>query len=373
MKTLSVVIASAFLILISIFSVNSAEYDDLLKQNNADGIYNSLPDSTKQSLNDIGLNGFDYSKLNNLNVENILSEILNTIGEEGKTPLKAFSVIIAIMLLYSILYGLKNSVDTALQPVLSLIVTICITTAIVIPITGFITSIVDTIKASSDFMISFIPIMVLALSVSGQPVSGMGYYSAMMLSGQAVSRISSEIISPFMKIFLAVSVSSSISPSINLSGIVRFISKFTKIVLGFVMSLFTGILSFKHVVAVGADSVSSRAVRFSLSSFVPVVGSALSEAYRTVQGSVGVLKSGVGIIAVIAVCAMYLPVIIQCLFWMLVLGLSKAVGEILNLREPCVLLESVYSVISTLLAVALCLMAVFVISTALVILIGGYG
>ncbi|MCH5304320.1 MAG: stage III sporulation protein AE, partial [Ruminococcus sp.] len=221
--------------------------------------------------------------------------------------------------------------------------------------------------------LSYIPLMVLAMSLSGQIASGAGYYSIMLFSGQAVARIASDIIAPFMKIFLALSVASSISPNINLSGIVRYISKITKWILAFSMTVFTAILGFKQVISMGADSVSSRAVKFSLSSFVPIVGSALSEAYRTVQGSFTVLKSGVGIVAIIALIAIYLPTVLQSVFWILTLGLSKSVGEVLGLREPCFLLEAVSMVVTTLFAVILCVISIFIISTALIIVLGGFG
>ncbi len=373
MKKIITVFTVILLFISTSFSAYSASYDDLLKDNNADEIINSLPENAKNSLKDLGIDGFDYSKLNEIDFNKILSLILNSASESGKTPLKTFSAVLAVMLLYSILYGVKNSLESALQPALSLSVTICITCALVIPLTGFITGVVDIIKASSEFMTAYVPLMVLAMSLSGQPVSGSGYYAVMIFLGQIVSRIASNIIAPFMKVFLAVSISSSLSPNVNLSGIVRFISKFTRILLVFSMSIFTGVLSIKQVVSAGADSISSRAIRLSLSSFVPIVGSALSEAYRTVQGSVGLLKSGVGIISIIALLAVYLPVILQCLFWMLSLGVSKSIGEVLNLREPCILLDSVYSVISTLFAIILCIMLVFIISTALVIMLGGLG
>lgn len=371
MKKIFIFTAVALICALSVFSVKADTYDDILSGNGGNKVIESLPDSAEKSLNDIGIDSFDYKNLDKLDFNKIISGILNAAAEGSKKPLKAFTAVIAVMILYSVLYGVKTSLDGSLQPVLSLSVTLCITCVLVIPLTGFITDAVEVIRTSSDFMIGFIPLMVMVLSMSGKPVSAAGYYGMTVFSAQAVSRISSGVIAPFMKIFLALSVSSSISPNINLSGIIRFISKFTKILLVFSMSIFTGILSFKQVLSMGADNLSSRAVRLSLSSFVPIVGSALSEAYRTVQGSLGLLKSGIGIISIIALIAVYLPVVIQCLFWMITLSFSKSVGEILNLREPCVLLESVYSVISTLFAVILCMIMLFIISTSVVIMLGG--
>lgn len=369
------IIVFSFVIVViafSMFSASAETYENLLNDSDKKEAVNVLPDNVQDFLKEFGLDSFDFSNLNKLTLKNIFPKFLNTVSSESKNPMKAFAAIIAVMLLYSIIYGVKSTLENTLQPVISVSVTLCIICILVIPLTGFTETVVNTIKISSDFMTAYIPIMVFALGLSGQPLTSAGYYAVMMFTSQSVSRISSEIIAPFMKIMLAVSVSSGISPSVNLSGIIRFITKFTRILLVFSMSIFTGILSFKQVLSTGADNVSSRAVRLSLSSFVPIVGSALSEAYRTVQGSVGLLKSGVGIISVIAAIALFAPSVIQCVFWMLTLSFSKSIAEILNLREPCVILDSVYCVISTLFAAALCMTLVFIISSAVVVLLGGF-
>ena len=49
------------------------------------------------------------------------------------------------------------------------------------------------------------------------------------------------------------------------------------------------------------------------------------------------------------------------------------VGEVLDLKEPCLVLNAVNTVITTVLAILLCIMSIFIISTALVLLLGGGG
>jgi stage III sporulation protein AE len=160
---------------------------------------------------------------------------------------------------------------------------------------------------------------------------------------------------------------------VNLNGIVAMVSKVSKWLLGFTMTLFTAFLTFKQLITTAMDNVSTRAVRFTLTSLVPVVGSALADAYKTVQSSVGLLKSGVGVFVIIAVAVAFLPSLIQCGFWILSLGLCKATGEVLNMKEPCIVLNAVNTVITTVFAILLCIMSVFIISTALILMLGGGG
>ena len=370
MKKLFALIFIIIIVISSPARVNAA--DSLAEDYGADSLIDNLPEDTRKSLTDIGLGEFDINALNELSFEKILNGIISSAGEEGKTPLRTLAVIIALLLLYSLLYGLRSSVsNTSLQQVLSICVTLCVTAALVVPIITVINSGIDIIKTASDFMLAYIPVMLVVMTASGKAVSGASYYTLMMFAGQAVTQISSAFIAPFLKLFLGLSISSAVSPNINLSGLVRFISKLIKWSLGFIMCLFTGVLTLRQIVSSGLDSVGTRAVKFTLSSLVPVVGSALSEAYKTVQSSVGLLRSGVGVFALIAVMAVFMPVIIRCLWWLLILWVSRSAGELMGLKEPCFLLESVSGVIGNIFAIILCVSAVFIISTASVLILGG--
>lgn len=139
-------------------------------------------------------------------------------------------------------------------------------------------------------MLAFVPVMVMIMSSTGHAVSGASYYAMMIGAGEGVGQLSSKVIVPFLNMFLGVSVTASVCSESKLTGITSIISKAVKWVLGFVMTVFTAVLSFKQMITTSVDDVSTRAVRFTLNSFIPIVGSALSDAYKTVQGSVNLLN-----------------------------------------------------------------------------------
>jgi stage III sporulation protein AE len=70
---------------------------------------------------------------------------------------------------------------------------------------------------------------------------------------------------------------------------------------------------------------------------------------------------------------MFAPVLCQCVLWMFVIWASKILGELFGIRDVCVLLESVGEVVSVIFAMLLCVMSVFIISTASVLVLGGAG
>ena len=335
-------------------------------------ITDSLPDDAKSSLSDLGISSSDINELNNLSFDKILDEILSAIAQKAQTPLKTLSTLIAVMLLCSLLYTFKSSAKTsAMQSVLSVCTTLCVTLTLSIPVLSVIDNSVNIIKSAADFMLSYIPAMVFIISATGRVVSGAAYYGLTVFMGQCVSRASSDIIAPFLKLFLALGITAAVSPAVKLKGIIDFIAKIIRWILGFVTTIFSAFLTVKQIITTSLDSVSDRAIKFSLTGFVPVAGAALAEAYKSVESSVSLLRSGVGVLALIAVAVMFLPALLECALWMLSLRAAGAVGELLNLGEPVFLLESVRTVISTIFAVLLSVSAVFIISTALVLMTGG--
>ena len=103
------------------------------------------------------------------------------------------------------------------------------------------------------------------------------------------------------------------------------------------------------------------------------LGGALGEAYKSVQSSITLLKSGLGIFVIIAIAVTFLPTVLQGLGWSFCIFIGKAVAEALGIDGCAKLLEAIGTVFSTMIAVLLCVMSVFIIATAAAFTIGGEG
>lgn len=366
-KFITIIIISISFVLLSTVAASAAE-DSFIYD--LSGIYDSLSDEAKQSLNDIGATSADPNTLSEISFNSIVTEILNLAGDNISYPLKGLISITALLLLSSILSAYKSSLNSDISTVLNITTTLCITCAVAVPAISVINNIADVISISSNLMIAYIPIMVVIMAASGHAVSGASYYSMMLAAGEGVGQLSSKVILPMLNMFLGLSITSSVSPDINLSGFINMFSKAIKWILGFGMTIFTAVLALKQLITSSLDDVSTRAVRFTLNSFIPIVGSALSDAYKTVLGSVGLLKSGVGVFVILAVAVVFLPVILQSIMWIFTLWIGKSTAEVLGLSQPAKFLESISIVFSTMLAILLCIMSIYIISTAIVLIAG---
>lgn len=374
-----IIIAVTFVILITL-STTVVFADDNGDTNDSGALifdlselYDSLSDEVKQSLANIGLTAADGNQISALSFDSVINEVKSLAADNMSSPLKGLLNITALLLLCSILSAYKNTLSSDVSTVLNITSTLCVTCAVAMPAISVINATSGVISASSNVMLAYIPVMAVAMASSGHPISGASYYSVMIAAGEGVGQLSSRIIVPFLNMFLGLSITSSVSPDINLSEFTAIISKLIKWLLGFAMTIFTALLSFRQLITTSLDNVSTRAVRFTLNSFIPIVGSALSDAYKTVESSIGLLKSGVGIFVIISVAFVFLPVILQCLMWILTLWIGKSTAEVLSLTGVTKLLDSITAVFSTLLAILLCIMSVYIISTALVLMIGGGG
>lgn len=377
-----IIIFAILMLFINIYSFNvyannndnslNDSYKQQFENSNAEDMIYKLPSETKEILSSMGVNADNIDSINNLSLSDIFRQITVMLSQESKLPFKAMTMILGVMLLCALCESFKISVcNNALLSVAGVISTLCTCGIVVTPIVSTVSRASQIIHNSSDFMLMFIPVMAGIMVAGGQGTAGASYYSVMMGTGQLVAQTSSNFIVPLLNTFLALSITSAISPKLNISSICDIITRVIKWVLCFTMSIFTSVMTVKNLIGNGADNVTGKSLKFAISSFVPIVGSSLGDAFSTVQSSVKLLKSGIGVFAVIAIGFIYLPIIIECLIWQISIGISATAGDIFELKSLSNLLRATGKVISTLLAIILCCMTVFIISTVIILITGG--
>ena len=355
-------------------NINNISIDDIyqkqLEESNANNIYYSLPQETKNYLNKLGITSVSFSELNSLSFGAVLNALLQMFSENSTTPLSAVAQVIGIILLCALVDSMKTTLnDKPLGGIVSIIGTLCVSCVLVFPITKCIVTASNIIQTSANFMILFVPILTGVLVASGNALTGATYYNVMMVTAQSVTLTSANIIVPFMNVFLSLSIVGAVTSKINLDGVCDLFAKLTKWILTFVMSIFVSVLSFQTIISAVADKTSVRATRFAISSVVPLVGGALSDAFLTVQSCITMLKSGVGVFVIISAFFIFLPIIFECIIWIFTLNICSAIGQMFNISIICKILNNSSKVVTTLLAVLLCFLAVFIISSTLILIV----
>lgn len=347
-------------------------YQEQYQHSGAADLPDKLPKDTQKILRELGVDAADQDTMKSVTPQNYFQKIISVFTGKMKNPLRVFASAVSVVLLCALLEGMKLSFgEKPLGGVVRMVGTLCVCTLFIQPIVACISDAAEMLKVASAFLLACVPVLSGIMIASGQSASAGVYHMLVTAAGNAVSSFAAYILVPMMNIFLALSVVSSISPGAGLSGLCNALNKVIKWIMGIGMTLFTGLVTMHSVVASAADTTGIRAAKFVVGSFVPIVGSALGEALNTVSACVKTLKAGVGAFGLLAGLFLFLPVLIECVLWILTLTLCSGISQIFNLDEITGLLKASADVVSTLTAVLLCCMTVLVITTVVMLTIGG--
>ena len=167
---------------------------------------------------------------------------------------------------------------------------------------------------------------------------------------------------------MALCIVGAINGSSNISGLSMSVRNFTKWVLTALMTVFTAVISIKGITGAAADSVASRTIRFAASSFIPIIGSSVSEAYSSVKGSLGVIRTSVGSIGIIVLFIIILRPLLSVIAVKFVIFLAKCVNEIFGQPRTAELLKSINSVLSIAMSILIAYAIFFTVATSILML-----
>lgn len=367
-KRLSVIVILLFCLSFVCHAEEASGYQSQLEASGATTLFDSLDDEQKDLLEELGIECVDYESLFSPSVRSVFDMFFQVIRNEYKTPFSSAAVLAAMVLLAATvnLFLVGKSGNTA-----QLLVSLIAAVSIIVPLGSCLTRAVSAINAQSDFMLCLIPVLAGVITVSGNPTLALSYNSMVFGVAQFVSLLADNYIRPLIQILLSLSVVSSIGNIINIGKIVEFIKKTVLFVMSITATVFITMLSIKGVLASSADTVAVRGIRFLIGKAIPVVGSAVSDAYLSIVGSLNLVKNTAAVFGIVAIAVINLPVLAECVAWIFMLNLLGTLCDVLALNSVAPLFRCVASCV-TLLAVILVFGAVtFLLSVGLIMLFKG--
>lgn len=326
----------------------------------------AIDDDTGEALGEYGITADDPLSAASVNIGDVLSGLISGFKSSLTEPLKLFGKLIAVCAFTSLVKSTaqKSSIgdiyDTAGVLVTVLVIADCLSAAI--------EGVKSSLNDISLFMSSYIPIFSSVLASNASISSAAGYYSVMIILSEIIVFISKSVLLPLSGAVMALCIVGAINGSSNISGLSMSVRNFTKWVLTALMTVFTAVISIKGITGAAADSVASRTIRFAASSFIPIVGGSVSEAYSTIYGSLGVIRSGVGVIGIAAVAVIALKPILYVAALKLIIVLSSAVNDLFGQSGSSALLKGINDVLSVSLGIITAMSMIFIISTAMILM-----
>ena len=342
--------------------------EELTAASGADTLFQSVDASVSSALERFGVSIRDPSSFLDLQFLDILSAFFQDAVEKAEAPFQLFGILLILILFTAVLQSVGG---TGLQKQTgSIYEMVCVLAAALVlgqPLSACFLSVKDTLQQGASFMMTFVPVFAGILAAGGHTGTAVCYQAAVCGLANCIMQFLAGILLPLLSMTFAMSIVDGVNPSVSLGGFIRAVKRVTIWLLGLCMAIFLGVVSMQSFVGGAADSAATKAAKYVVSNFVPVIGGAVSDAYSTVRGSLGILKSATGAIGMIVLCLLFLPVFLHVFLYRLVVTLAAATAELFSVPQLARLLRNTEQVLSITFAVVTCFAIMFLVATAIVI------
>ncbi len=345
-------------------------YAEQLEASGAEELIAALPTETRELLARLGLDTLSADYLTDTDTDTLLTAVWQLLCDALHEPLSTAGFVLGAVLLYGWAEGLRHSLRTEqTAAVFGSVCALAVCGSVLIPLADTVAAVGEAMTSASVFMGSFAPVYAAILLSGGNPATALSFQSVVLVAAQLLSFASGGIIVPLMTASLALGVTGSVTPQVQLGGVGKLLGRIGGWLLTLGTVLFTGLLSAQSMVSGAADNLSARALRFSVSSFVPVVGGSLGEMLGTVRGCLQLLRSTLGSFGVVATALIILPSLCRCIGWCVLLAVCHAAADMFQLNALTGVLDTARTAMKNLVGV-LCaggtflIIAVTVVTTA---------
>ena len=282
---------------------------------------NLFDSSIKHKLNDI-LNGEYFT-----NYSSIFTAIISLFIVDIKKFLPFLFMIISIGLLSNLIGELKSDKDSTSNVIIFVCFAVSVTLILfifkdVLQLTGLTIS-----RISRQIQIIF-PLLIALLSSIGAFSTISIYNPLVAVLTTIVNVVFDKLLYPIFIVVFVFLVIGNLTDAVKLNKISDFLSSLFKWIVGIVFTLFSGFLSFQGITAGKFDSVSIKATRFAVKSYIPIIGSYISEGMDfLVLGSV-LVKNTIGLVGILILFVTVISPVISILVVKLGLELCSGVLEI---------------------------------------------
>lgn len=304
----------------------------------------------------------------NINIfEKAFSIIISSFQKNGYSAFSSFGAVLAVIVLAAAMHSLKFGESQTLEAAVSYISILVLSGVTYGLLYNLFVVVIASMESLTLAMSTLMPIMAGLHAIGGTAVTGAATGAGLTMFLSAVSIICGKVLLPLVRIAFALCIVGAIPGSINLSAVTNLVKNTATTLMAFVFGLLGFTLYMQSTVAAASDNYITRSVRFASGVFVPVIGSMLGDASRTVIASASVVKGTVGASGVVIILSAVLPPLIIVALHKLLLLSCAIIAKTLSVERESAFLYDMCGIVNVLLALvagagAVCIiaMAVFV-------------
>lgn len=344
-------------------------FDDLLEASAAESLLDGLDEETYDLLSKLGIDSVSLDTLLDVSPRKVISLIFDIAQGKLSDISKYIFVLLGIIILISLIDTFVDDKNKT-SGQFSTLYTLFFAIAVITPLISCVSDVMSAVKLTSDFSLLLIPVFAGLITAAGNPMLALSYNSLTFSVAEIISQFASKYMSSFIGVNLSLCVTGAVNPLLNSGTIIASIKKIFTVLLSLLTTLFVGLLSIKGLLASSADGLTVKGAKFLIGTFIPVIGSSLSDGLSSVMGSLSLLNSVVGVLGIIIIALINLPVIIETLLWWFVLAFCSFACNMLGKTSLASFLDGLSGVVVMLSLLLIFVAFIFIISAGLTLSMG---
>ena len=326
----------------STFCVNEATVE--ISDDLNDSIIEELSEIDFSGLNSI-IEEMNENNTNIFSIDNIKSKVYSIISGENAISYSSFfaslfsifldlilkylpmlSLIIAIGVISNLLNGIKGKFNE--KSTSNLIHLVCFMTVVILAI-GMITSLSDVSLNAINSMVTqmntLFPILLTLMVGIGAAASASVFQPIVAIISTYVADFFTYLVLPLFIFSFVFGIINNISDNIKLDKFNSFISSLFKWCVGIVFTLFFAIFTIQGISAGSFDSLSIRTTKYTIRSYIPVMGGYLSDGMDLILSSSILIKNSIGLVGLFLIITTIISPLLEIVVFSLLLKLTSAI------------------------------------------------
>ena len=377
---LSVVIATVFLM----FKNNDEK--SLVTRNNKEFYFETstedeLEENLENQLNDIDFSELD-NILNNLDAEktnifggssfleivtkfinaedsdyydNFLTYAFSILFDDIIELIPYFAIIIAMCITYSLISQISSEKNKSLGNLIHIICFSSVAVIVLKIVLQLMNDVSTTIASVESQMEIIFPIILTLMTAVGSSVTASTFQPLLVILTSGITKLFVTILVPIFIFSVVFGVIGNLSNNVRLDKFSKFFSSLFNWIVGIVFTIFIAFLTLHGLTVSSIDSISFKTAKYAIKSYVPVLGSYLSDGISVIIASSVLIKNAVGVAGLLLLFATIFAPVIKIVIVILLLKLCAAILEPLCEKQ---IHEFLYSIAKSLNMLTVCLIAV---------------
>lgn len=267
-----------------------------------------------------------------LSPEELIKEMLKRSLAGFTALLPQLLSIVAVAVLFSLIFGLTGSFVN--KQTVQIVYFVCYAAIVVIVITLIAKVVLDirnTVAVLTSLMKAIFPPLITLMSALGGTVSTTVYKPQLALFSTLAAGVVTTVVLPLFIVSVIFSVVGNLTDSVKLEKLqsaVRYISTW---VLSLTFGLYILYITVTGITGGLVDTVSIKAAKFMVSSYVPILGGYLSQGFDLITASLVLIKNSLGVAGVLITIGIIIAPVIKLIT--LTIGLKLIAGIIESIAD----------------------------------------